>query len=500
MASPQVLDAWLIQAEDALASHSREHSENEGSTTTTPSEQNDLLGEILATRALLAPFLGDAQAALALCEQALLLLAVHNLAARQFVTYARVLALGALGEMVPTHAYLQLSAYEQSLGHPWAAIEYLAEAAIRAIWQGGRLHEAWGLLEEAVVLGNEGSALPYPVTCNVYAWQAVVLREWNRLDEALDCAQQAIQMAEQIGDPRHRLSAYGSLLRVALSRGELQQARAALERAESAAREVSSSFIQAFLITVEQVRFLLASGELERAALFAERLRNAEQPLVPLAREREAVALARVWLAQERPEEVLSLLVPLLEMAIRQERWGNVIELRLLAALASQVRSEEQQALTQLSEAVQLAQSEGYIRCFVDEGDPMAALLSTLRDRQRKRGPTPYLDTLLAAFPPARLHERGADQLASHSSLQQPLLDSLSKRELEVLRLLAVGTSNQEIAEILVITLDTVKRHVSNILSKLGVSNRTQAVSRASELGLLHPERQHPFYGYTPSS
>ena len=119
----------------------------------------------------------------------------------------------------------------------------------------------------------------------------------------------------------------------------------------------------------------------------------------------------------------------------------------------------------------------------------MAALLSKLRDQQRKQGPTPYLDTLLTAFPAALLKEGEADHPASQPSLRQPLLDPLSSRELEVLHLLARGASNQKIAEALVITLDTVKRHVSNILSKLGASNRTQAVSQAREFGLLSPER-----------
>ena len=107
----------------------------------------------------------------------------------------------------------------------------------------------------------------------------------------------------------------------------------------------------------------------------------------------------------------------------------------------------------------------------------MADLFSELRDQQRKQGPTPYLDRVLAAFSP----QTAADYRAAPHALPEPL----STREQEVLRLLAGGASNQEIAEGLIITIDTVKRHVSNVLSKLGVSNRTQAVSRARELGLL---------------
>ena len=244
------------------------------------------------------------------------------------------------------------------------------------------------------------------------------------------------------------------------------------------------------------MRFLLASREPGRAERLVEHLLNLQPPLVPLARERVVVALARVWLAQGRPEEVLSLLIPLLETASRQERWANVIELRLLIALAYQMQSDEQQALIQLSEAVRLAQPEGYIRSFVDEGAAMGKLLSALRARSRRQNTpegevtTRYLERVLAAFAP----QTGADHRASQHGLPEPL----SGREHDVLTLMAVGASNQEIAERLVISVDTVKRHVSNVLSKLGASNRTQAVSRARELGLLAPERQHSFDGHIP--
>ncbi|HEX6555875.1 MAG TPA: LuxR C-terminal-related transcriptional regulator, partial [Ktedonobacteraceae bacterium] len=160
------------------------------------------------------------------------------------------------------------------------------------------------------------------------------------------------------------------------------------------------------------------------------------------------------------------------------------------------MQGNEQQALTQLSEAVRLAQPEGYIRSFADEGAAMWKLLSTLRARSRRQNApegdvtTRYLDRVLAAFSP----QTGADHRAAQHTLPEPL----SGREHEVLDLMAVGASNQEIAESLVITLDTVKRHVSNVLSKLGANNRTQAVSRARELGLLAPERHHTFDGHKP--
>ena len=161
--------------------------------------------------------------------------------------------------------------------------------------------------------------------------------------------------------------------------------------------------------------------------------------------------------------------------------------MKVLQALAHSIRNEDQKALTVLAQAVHLAEPEGFIRTFVDEDTAMATLLSRLRVQERRKGPTPYLDTLLAAFSPgSAIHEppRQSDQSTGRNT-EQPLVEPLSERELEVLHLLASGYSNQEIAEVLVIALDTVKRHVTHIFEKLGVHNRVQAVARARALGLL---------------
>src|SRR5207248_8803094 len=143
----------------------------------------------------------------------------------------------------------------------------------------------------------------------------------------------------------------------------------------------------------------------------------------------------------------------------QQERLSHVIEMKVLQALAYQMRQQEQEALITLSQALRLAEPEGYIRCFVDEGVPMAALLSRLREQERKHGPTPYVDTLLAAFGQDGIEPEHQPERAGLSMTAHRLLDSLSERELEVLRLIVRGDSNQEIAETLVLSIDTVKRH-----------------------------------------
>jgi LuxR family transcriptional regulator, maltose regulon positive regulatory protein len=259
---------------------------------------------------------------------------------------------------------------------------------------------------------------------------------------------------------------------------------------------VQNPYQQASLTSVEQVRLWVARGEGERAMHWAAGLGHKERARALLAYEREEVALVRVCLVQKKPAEALTRLERVLEQTTAQQRWGQVLEARLLQALAYQMNQQEQEALAALSEAVGLAEPEGYIRSFVDEGAPMENLLSKLRAQERKQGPTPYLDTVLASFSssvfPRKEHhpELPASPPGLRLTHEQPhaLLDPLSAREQEVLHLLEQGASNQEIAEALVVTDATIKYHVSNILSKLQVRNRTQAVARARSLGLLSAE------------
>jgi LuxR family maltose regulon positive regulatory protein len=238
-------------------------------------------------------------------------------------------------------------------------------------------------------------------------------------------------------------------------------------------------FYYAWIISVDQIRLWLASGELEQAINWTHVLDQREPLLSPFAHERQEVARVRVLLAQERALEALERLEPLLINAQTVGRWYHVVQMLILQALGYQMRQEDTKALSSLTQAVRLAEPEGFIRCFVDEGAPMVALLATLRERERKHGPTPYLDSVLAAF---------AQEGATVQTRQPRLPERISPREREVLHLLAQGCSNQEIAETLVVTVETVKRHVSSLLAKLEVDNRTQAAMRARSLGLFSNE------------
>jgi LuxR family maltose regulon positive regulatory protein len=187
-----------------------------------------------------------------------------------------------------------------------------------------------------------------------------------------------------------------------------------------------------------------------------------------------------VLLAQGQAGRALDLLGRLRAAAAGQGRTGSVIEIQALAALALAAAGDGAGALDILAEALTLACPQGYVRVFADEGAPMAALLTRLVAAQRTAGtaasdvPLDCLARLLRALGP----RRGA---AAVPGMGEPL----TARELEVLGLLAAGRSNQRIAEELVISLDTVKKHVGRVLDKLGAGNRTEATARARQLGLI---------------
>ena len=198
--------------------------------------------------------------------------------------------------------------------------------------------------------------------------------------------------------------------------------------------------------------------------------------------------LARILLAQDRPGQALELLDRLHAAAAAQDRTGSLIETGALRALALAGAGEEDAAVDALAGALILGCPQGYVRVFADEGAPMAALLARLvaaqkAERGAARGvPLGCLAQVFSALggkPAAAGARRGA------AAAVPGLVEQLTAREREILVLLAAGTPNPRIAEELVVSLDTVKKHVSHLLGKLGAANRTEAVTRARQLGLI---------------
>ncbi len=497
------MERWLHDAETALrATSPAPTNETTEAGTPLPSEQyerDNLFGEIDAYRAIITGYyLGEGHSTLAFCQEALAHLSEQNLLARAEVAYAQSLAYHSFGDIVAAiQSTKEATTLAQAAGDTSSTIIYMCRTAYSLLLH-GKLHEVVQLAGQAALLGTTPAGLPHAMMCWAYIFHADALRQWNRLDEALDLALQGVRLSEQTETIVALYLGYTVLMRIYLARGEMDAARFAFQKAEEALLQTYSPYRRDAYLIVNWVQFWLASGELERAKNWVEEIiqrTSVPSPSThehsPLAHEREDVARARILLAQKMPDEALSLLEPLQVNAEKQERWSHVIEMKVVQALAHSMRNEDQEALTVLSQAVHLAESESYVRIFVDEGTAMAALLSRLREQERRKAPTPYLDTLLAAFLPRGTTHKplpiGSNQHRGRL-MEQPLVEPLSERELEVLHLIARGDSNQEIAEVLVIALDTVKRHVTHIFEKLGVNNRIQAVARARALGLLSDE------------
>jgi len=252
----------------------------------------------------------------------------------------------------------------------------------------------------------------------------------------------------------------------------------------------------------QQARLLLAQGDVEEAAHWATAagLDPDDEPDYP--REPAYLLLARVLLAQDNPGPALRLLQRLLDAAVSQGRAGSVIEIQALRALALAAHGDHAGALGPLTEAVTLARQSGYVRVFADEGAPMRILLAQLpatamgqTDQPHAAGQSEpgYPAALLDACGPAgagtrvRRSAAGPPGPAEPPGLVKPpgLVEPLTARELEVLQLIAAGRSNRRIAGELFVSLDTVKKHVSHLLGKLGAANRTEAVTRARQFGLI---------------
>lgn len=349
----------------------------------------------------------------------------------------------------------------------------------------GQLREATATARRGLQLARAAILTP-PWTmavANLHVDLAGLLYEADDLDGAARHAREAIKLSQQVRHRAGELHASLMLARVRLAQGMEPDALALTTQAEQIAQQIQLPLDQSNALP-RLARTWQAQGNLavaERWLEQAEGLREAsDSPHPPgvLSAWPEPIAhiRARLWLAAGRPDQAAALLRPLQAQAGASGQTRVFLEILILQALACQAQGDVQQALDTLQAALALAEPEGYVRIFVDEGAPMAALLRAALAQGKGSG---LVDRLLARLPAPG----AAGPIAVRPRAAPP--DALSQRELEVLQLIAQGLSNQEIARKLVIAVGTVKRHVNNIFGKLGVTSRIQAVVRARERHLL---------------
>ena len=429
-------------------------------------------GKAAAVRAYAASVRGNARHGIAFAQQALEQLPEDNLLLRGFLTLNLGIAYSSSGE--PEAASRALNqAIELSRVADQIDLTLAATATL------GHVQDNQAMLRQAVEthrrvldLARDLDGQPAPVVGMAYLGIAEVLYEWNDLDGALCHVTKGLKLLELGHFVTYLLFGHSLRARVCLARRVLDGAQTAIQQAERLAQDDDFAYMMAVLGGL-RARLSLAQGDAAAAARWAQTHRWTDEAEIDRACEAEQMAVAWVLVAQDRAGEAMHLLARLLEAAQTAGRIENTIKILTLQALAFQAQHNLDGALSSLEQALLFAEPEGYVRTFLDEGEPMARLLRCALSR----GVAPnYVARLLAAF---------GEEVEPASPAVESLIEPLSEREIQVLRLVTAGLSNPEIAQELFIAVSTVKSHINHIYGKLDVRSRTQAAARARELNLL---------------
>jgi len=448
------------------------------------------LGEVYIFQSSIALIQGDAIRARDCAQQAIPLLSENDLINRcNYATYtgASHLLLGNIREAshVLNEALIQCQPV-----HLYSTLYTMNFVAEMQLVQ-GKLHQAAATSQE-VISTLAGRASIH--SSRAYSRLGCLSREWNELDQSATYMQQALALGEQAGQDIYMSPVYLASAQVRWARGEMREALALLDKAEQVAQRLgnhrATKQARAF-----QAQLELAQGNLALAERWSEEvgIDASDEPVYE--HEIDSLMLARLRIAQHRAREAVRLLDRLLAADEEAGRTGNTISVMALQAHAYWQLDNVEQAVSVLSRLLVLAEPEGYVRVFVDEGPPMQALLTTWlsspaqqQGAMETRPSAAYVWKLLAAFPSTEIHPVRSNEDARRRETgpsQSPLIEPLTTREQDVLVLLAAGLSNAEIAARLIVTVGTVKTHIKGIYSKLGVHSRTQAIVRAREIGLL---------------
>jgi LuxR family maltose regulon positive regulatory protein len=441
------------------------------------------MGEALTFRSQLALWQGDLPQAFPAARRSLELLPDQDKfwgAAALLITGIEEMFAGKID--AARRAALEARAAFETAGNPFgarAALFTLGEAA----YHRGVLHRAARLYQQLIM---EAAEDPIDMI-GALLGLALLSYEWNALQEAEQQISQALDLGRRHVDEIGRYHAElvvtipGSLIlsRVLLARGETMRARQMLQELVELTRARTWPYLHREVLT-ELARHSLATGDLAEVRRWFAAITKSGEDFRLLQQEREALILARLLIAQGEPERALSLLERWLAEARTQERMRSELEILVLMSLAHYARKDLPQARQMLKESLILALPEGYRRLFLDEGGALATLLRAVLLDAREEALAAFIRDLLLAFPSPQ-----AAQDARSQSNPALLLEPLSQQEQRVLRLLAAGRSNPEIARELIVSINTVKTQVQSIYRKLNVNSRWEAGEAARRLKLL---------------
>ncbi len=421
----------------------------------------NLIGHIAAIRALLAATQYQVETIIAQSRRALEYLHPDNLPVRTATIWKLGIAYQLQGDRAAaSQAYREAIAISQASGN--MMINISATTGLGSVQETeNQLYLAAQTYQRVLQLAGDP---PQPIASEAYLGLARIFYEWNDLDAAQQYGQQSIQLAHQFENTDKFVPYKLFLARLRLAQGDVDGAVALLAEVGQLVRQHNFAHRMPE-VAAAQVLALLRQDNLVAAAHLAQ---TYDLP----------TSQARVQLALGDTSAALAVLEPLRQQMEAKGWEDEQLKVMVLQAIALNRHGERAKAVQLLSDTLVLAEPGSFIRIFVDEGLPMAQLLS----EAAAYGIMPdYIGRLLAAFEA----EAEISEGQFYSPSTQPLIEPLSERELEVLQLIALGLSNQEISERLFLSLNTVKGHNQKIFGKLQVQRRTEAVARARELGLL---------------
>jgi ATP/maltotriose-dependent transcriptional regulator MalT len=345
----------------------------------------------------------------------------------------------------------------------------------------GRLDLAVATHQQVLDVGATPDRPAQLASSSAHVGLGAVAYQRGDFDTAMQHLTEGLRLSRQFVNPDSLANGLATLAWIHRARGDVSAALDAMEEAERVSEPTVVDLLNS--VPAQRARLLLSQGDVAAAARWTEQRGITAQDEPSYPHEVAYLLLARVLLAQDQPNQALGVLDRLQPAAVAQVRTGSVIEIQALRALALAALGDGDGAVATLAETRTRAYPQGYVRVFVDEGPAMGSLLGRLIRTQPVTVPGDYVGTLVQGL--RHDMEGPASDEGPTAAIVAGLVTELSERELEVLRLLAAGEQNQEIADQLYLALNTVKKHVTHIFEKLGAANRTEAASRARELGLL---------------
>ena len=370
------------------------------------------------------------------------------------------------------HAFSEASLIDAATGNVLAAVLAFSSVAVLMTEQ-GELHRAAENYQTAIQMATRPNGRLLPAAARACLGLSGLEYEWNDLQASTPHVEQALELGRRWGNPDTLAGIHLMKARLLQAEGDTPGAFELLNEAD-----MLGSGMGLILPTIDQlnafrVQLWLAQGNLIAASNWSRGQTSVPDESLAYSLQSKLLTQARILIAQGQSEPALKLLERLYAQVETSGQLGKALELLLLQARIYKDLGDIPRALALLAQALTIGQSEGYLRTFLDEGAPIMELLRLAASHSIA---PKYVAGILSHF------DRGA---ARSRRAQQPLIEPLTERELQVLQLLAEGLSNQAIAGQLIVALGTVKTHTASVYRKLDVISRSQAVARARDLGLI---------------